>query len=118
MSMHVVIVDDDPGFRRIAAALLAARGLTVVAESVDVASGVEAVLRHSPDGVLLDVNLPDGDGMSVARELVSRGNTSRIVLTSTDGSAWTARELADAGIRTFVPKEQLFDVDFQELFGT
>jgi two-component system nitrate/nitrite response regulator NarL len=117
MPVNVVIVDDDPGFRRIARALLAARGLRVVAESPDGASAIAAIREHRPDGVLLDLHLPDADGLSVARALTREEHPLRIVMTSTDHGAWSAEELAHAGILRFVAKDQLFDTDLEALFS-
>ncbi|MFB4284783.1 MULTISPECIES: response regulator [unclassified Nonomuraea] len=117
MSVNVVVVDDDPGFRRIARTLLAVRGLQVVAESPDGASAVAAVREHRPDGVLLDLHLPDEDGLAVARALTREVHPLRIVLTSTDPWAWSDEELAEAGILRFVAKDRLFDTDLRALFS-
>ncbi|MEV5607477.1 response regulator transcription factor [Streptomyces sp. NPDC052225] len=116
MCINIVVVDDDPGFRRIATMLLTARGLRVVAESWDGASALEAVRTHRPDGLLLDLHLPDVDGLSVARRLTEEEHPPRIVLTSTDKSAWSAEELHGAGIKSFVAKDKLFDADLRGLF--
>jgi two-component system nitrate/nitrite response regulator NarL len=117
VSVNVVVVDDDPGFRRIAGALLAARGLRVVAESPNGASAIAAVREHRPDGVLLDLHLPGEDGLSVARALTREGQSLRIVLTSTDPWTWSEEELASAGILRFVAKDRLFDTDLIALFS-
>ncbi|NUR41963.1 MAG: response regulator transcription factor [Streptomyces sp.] len=119
MSINIVVVDDDPGFRRIATTLLTARGLHVVAESQDGASALAAVRTHRPDGLLLDLHLPDTDGLSVARRLAQetpQSDRPRIVLTSTDQSFWSPEELQRAGIESFVAKDRLFDADLRGLF--
>lgn len=118
MCISIVVVDDDPGFRRIAAALLTARGLRVVAESECGASALAAVRAHRPDGLLLDLYLPDLDGLAVARLLNAEDHPPRIVLTSTDQSMWSPGELADAGITSFVAKDRLFDADLRGLFAS
>ncbi|MEU6292512.1 response regulator transcription factor [Streptomyces sp. NPDC046988] len=116
MCINIVVVDDDPGFRRIATTLLTARGLRVVAESWDGASALDAVRAHRPHGVLMDLHLPDLDGLSVARRLTEEGDAPRIVLTSTDRSLWAREELDRAGIECFVAKDKLFDTDLRGLF--
>jgi two-component system nitrate/nitrite response regulator NarL len=116
MRINIVVVDDDPGFRRIATTLLTARGLHVVAESQDGASALAAVREHHPDGLLLDLHLPDTDGLTVARRLNEQNNRPRIVLTSTDKSFWSPEELQRAGIESFVSKDGLFDADLKNLF--
>jgi two-component system nitrate/nitrite response regulator NarL len=118
MSVNIVVVDDDPGFRRIAKTLLTARGLRVVAESEDGASALAAVREHRPDGLLLDLHLPDQDGVAIARILRQEAQPPRILLTSTEQSFWSAEELAQAGIQSFIAKDRLFDADLKGIFGT
>ncbi|MET7694517.1 response regulator [Streptomyces sp. NPDC005483] len=116
MRINIVVVDDDPGFRRIATTLLTARGLRVVAESRDGASALAAVRAHRPDGLLLDLHLPDLDGLAVARLLTEEEYPPRTVLTSTDKSLWSPEELRSAGIEFFVAKDKLFDADLRSMF--
>ncbi|MEU9063005.1 response regulator [Streptomyces sp. NPDC048430] len=117
MCINIVVVDDDPGFRRIATTLLMARGLRVVAVSGDGASALAVVRAHRPHGLLLDLHLPDLDGLSVARQLAEEDNPPRVVLTSTDNLLWTQEELVSAGIESFVTKDKLFDADLRGLFA-
>src|SRR4051794_4972580 len=70
MTGSVLIVDDDPGFRRLAFRLLTNAGLTVVAEAADAREAVVAANAAKPDGILVDVGLPDRDGLELAHELV------------------------------------------------
>ena len=105
----MVIIDDDSGFRRAAAGLFESRGVHVLAYSVDGTSGIDAVRRHRPAWVLLDVNLPDQDGLTVARALRQHAPSSSILLTSTGESPWSETELAEAGVRMYVDKDRLSD---------
>ncbi|MCG8965234.1 response regulator [Streptomyces sp. CL12-4] len=117
MCIDIVVVDDDPGFRRIATTLLTARGLRVVAECEDGGSALTAVRAHRPDGLLLDLYLPDLDGLAVARLLSGEEHPPRIVLSSTDTSFWSEEELQRAGIEAFIAKDRLFDADLTGLFA-
>ncbi|GGQ98669.1 response regulator [Streptomyces flaveolus] len=117
MSINIVVVDDDPGFRRIATTLLTSRGLTVVAESGDGFSALAAVRAHRPHGLLLDLHLPDLDGFTVARRLTAGEERPRVVLTSTDAQVWSREELDRAGVECFVAKDHLFDADLRGLFA-
>jgi DNA-binding NarL/FixJ family response regulator len=54
MESTVLIVDDDPQFRRIAAELLAVRGYRVVGEAGSAAEGLALASALNPDAVLLD----------------------------------------------------------------
>jgi len=77
----VLIVDDHPSFRSSARALLESEGFDVVGEAEDAASALTAVRALHPDVVLLDVQLPDGDGFEVC-EALARDGAPRIVLVS------------------------------------
>jgi two-component system nitrate/nitrite response regulator NarL len=112
MTVSVLIVDDDPGFRRIARTLLEARGLHVVAEAPDGAAARAAIERHRPDAILLDVNLPDTTGPVLARELSATMPGLRILLTSTDPSMAPLD-----GIAAFLPKTELVAADLAQYLG-
>ena len=117
MAGSVLVVDDDPEFRRLAWRLLAASGLTVVGEADSVAAALAAAARLEPSAILLDVELPDGDGVTLARELSALPWRPRIVLTSIDGDITTSDEARNAGARAFVHKAELPNAPLGELLG-
>ena len=69
MPRTVLVVDDSAAFRATAQVLLKARGYEVVGAAGDLASAHAAAAELRPDCVLLDVNLPDGDGVTMAGTL-------------------------------------------------
>jgi DNA-binding NarL/FixJ family response regulator len=69
MARSVLIVDDDPAFRRVAARMLKAAGLTVSGEAQDARAAIAAANASRPDAFLVDVGLPDRDGIDLAHEL-------------------------------------------------
>jgi CheY-like chemotaxis protein len=112
-----LVVDDDPEFRELAGRLLAAVGLSVVGEAGGVTAALEAAVRLEPSAVLLDVELPDGDGITLARDLAALPWRPRVVLTSLDGEITTAEEARDAGARGFVNKADLPGAPLLELLA-
>jgi DNA-binding response OmpR family regulator len=72
MYHRVVVVEDEAIFRGVIARNLRGRGVTVQ-EAESVREGIDEVLAEAPDLMLLDVNLPDGSGWDVLRELRRRG---------------------------------------------
>jgi len=60
----ILVIDDDRQLRRYLRTVLAGHGHRVV-EAATVAAGIEEIGRCSPDLVLLDLGLPDGDGLLV-----------------------------------------------------
>jgi len=113
----VFVVDDDPEFRKLAGRLLAASGMTVVGEADSVAGALEAAARLEPSAVLVDVELPDGDGITLARQLATLPWRPRVVLTSIDGEITTTDEARDAGARAFVNKADLPNMPLGRLLG-
>src|SRR5262245_42953258 len=112
MARSVLIVDDSSAFRASARMLLRARGYEVVGDAEDVTSGLAKAAELRPDCVLLDVNLPDGDGVRAAR----RFDGAAVVLVSTlDESA--IGDVAASGARGFVPKSELASPLLVELLG-
>jgi len=103
----VVIVDDHPGFRSQARALLEAEGFDVVGEADDGVSALAAVNRLRPRVVLLDIQLPDIDGFEVAERLARAGDPPAVVLVSTRGVSAYRRRLARSPARGFISKSEL-----------
>ncbi len=73
----VLLVEDEDSLRKVMRDLLERDGY-VVAEAADGIQALDAVDRHAPDVILLDLNLPGLDGYSVLQQLRSRASTSRI----------------------------------------
>ena len=117
MMRSVLVVDDDPEFRELAGRLLAAIGMTVVGEVGSVAAALEAAARLEPSAVLVDIELPDGDGITLARELAALPWHPRVVLTSIDGEITTTDEARQAGARAFVNKADLPSAPLAQLLG-
>ena len=108
MAYRILIVDDHPSFRATARAVLAADGFEVVGEAEDGRSALEAVERLRPDLVLLDVQLPDTDGFSIAMEVGKRnGDGPTIVLTSSHDASDFGSIVGRCGAAAFVPKAEL-----------
>jgi DNA-binding NarL/FixJ family response regulator len=107
VGLTVLLVDDHADFRASARALLEAEGFSVVGEAAGGAEALAAVRSLRPAVVLLDVQLPDIDGIEVAERLAAAGGAPAVVLTSgRDTRAYGAR-LKTAPARGFIAKAQL-----------
>jgi DNA-binding NarL/FixJ family response regulator len=117
MTGSVLVVDDDPAFRRLAARILDAFGLAVAGEAETAAAAISVAATLRPDAVLVDIGLPDSDGIALARELAALPWHPRVVLTSTNAEAATVSEVRRSGAEAFVPKNELPGAALDTLFG-
>lgn len=103
----VLIVDDDLKFGQSAAGLLEDRGYLVVGQATTGEQAVAECERLDPDAVLLDVRLPDCNGVALAATLRAAGARPNILLTSADREAVTPGQLQRSGASGFIPKTEL-----------
>jgi two-component system OmpR family response regulator len=78
---HILIVDDDPEIRRLLVDYLAKNGFDPVAAR-DGREMAQALERHAIDLVVLDLMLPDEDGLTLCRDLRARSNLPVLMLTA------------------------------------
>jgi DNA-binding NarL/FixJ family response regulator len=83
-ALRVVVADDQAlvraGFRMI----LTADGIDVVAEARNGVEAVDAVRRHRPDVVLMDIRMPELDGLAATRQILSGvGEAPRVIMLTT-----------------------------------
>jgi DNA-binding NarL/FixJ family response regulator len=107
MARTVLIVDDHPGFRTQARALLERAGYEVVGEAEDGASGLVEVRLLRPDVVLLDVQLPDLIGFDVARRILEGSDPPSIILVSSRDASDYGGSIDRSGARGFISKTEL-----------
>jgi DNA-binding NarL/FixJ family response regulator len=117
MGNSVLIVDDDPAFRDLARRMLQDAGLTVAGEAKDAESAVALAAALEPEGILIDIGLPDRDGLQLATELAGLPWRPRVLLTSSDPDAGTLPDGQDVGGIAFVAKADLPSAPLRALLG-
>lgn len=116
-SVRVLIVDDDPYFRLAVATTLAHDDNLefIVGEAGDGRAALDALAEHQPDAVILDLRMPDLDGIAVATEIAKRWPHVRIVMVTGYDSDEERERAEQAGIETFISKTSLSDYRLSEL---
>ncbi len=102
MGLRVLVVDDERAIRRFLRTSLAANGY-VVFEATNGAEALEAVVRDRPDVMILDLGLPDMDGIQVTARLREWSPMPIVVLSVRDQEADKIAAL-DAGADDYLTK--------------
>ncbi|NYD42292.1 response regulator [Nocardioides panaciterrulae] len=112
--LRVLAVDDHPVYLRgLVATLEDAEGVELCGTAPTAAAAVEAVTRAQPDVVLLDLNLPDGNGVEVTRTLRGSGWAGAIVILTMYEDEVALRAALEAGARGYLVK----GADQEEIVG-
>jgi DNA-binding NarL/FixJ family response regulator len=107
-TISVAIADDHPLIREGVRHLLRAEpDIDVCGEAVDGASAIALVGRFHPDVVVLDLAMPDMNGITAAAEIVSRFPATRIVALSMHEESSYVRKALAAGARGYVAKRSV-----------
>ncbi len=78
--------------------------LEVVQHAGGFREGLAAIRQHQPDLVLLDISLPDGDGLDLARIVIDELPRIKILAISSHHDPWTMLQVQRIGIHGFVDK--------------
>ena len=108
----LMVVDDEPWLRRVFERVLSEDGYDVV--TVD--NGRDAISlfgKVHPDVVILDILMPDMDGMATLRELRRRSRKAHIVMLTALGTVQSAREAMLLGADEYITKP--FDLEVLKL---
>ncbi len=105
MTTHVpiLIVDDEPPIRRLLRTSLTPQGFLVL-EAATGRDALTLLAEEKPDIVLLDLGLPDMDGIEVIRQMRGRGSKLPIVVLSSRGDERGKVEALDLGADDYVTK--------------
>jgi two-component system response regulator DesR len=103
--IRLLLADDENLIRSALAALLALEDdLEVVAEAASGGEALAMARAHRPDVAILDLQMPDRDGISVAAELASVVPGCAVMLVTGYGRPGHLKRALEAGVRGFLPK--------------
>ena len=115
-TLRVIVADDDPLARRVVRGALQEAGIVVVAEAGTGAQAIELTLFYDPDVVLMDVVMPELDGISAMRKILKvRPDQQVILLTSADDEVGMVG--LQAGACGFLNKDLNIDALPRAVFG-
>ena len=108
--IRVIVIDDHPivraGMRTI---LESTEGISVVAEGASGAEALGLVRQYQPDVLVLDVNLPDKNGLEVTQELCQRDVSTAILVLTVHDDSQTVFGLLECGAIGYVLKDEALE---------
>jgi DNA-binding NarL/FixJ family response regulator len=103
--IRVIIIDDHPvALAGIRVGLKRFHDIQLVSEALDGTSGLEQIARHKPDVAVIDVLLPDLDGLEVTARARELSPGTRLIITSGDLSIATMSRASQLGVAGFFHK--------------
>jgi CheY-like chemotaxis protein len=100
----ILVIDDEQGIRELLDALLRRKGYDVVlAESGR--KGLELFRRERPDVLVLDLKMPEMDGLTVLRQIRSLDPRMPVIILTGAGTAEAEQQVRALGVTEYVEKE-------------
>jgi len=106
MAIRVVLADDHELVRTCIRALLASRGIDIVAEAADGRALLQAVRKHQPDVALVDVSMPLLDGIEATRRIARIPGETRVIVLTMHPDEHLARRARAVGAWGYVVKDE------------
>ena len=103
-ALRVLVVDDEPMVRRMLAEVLADAGIDVVGQAADGIEGVALARSSQPDAILLDIRMPNLDGLAAGRQVRETDPDVRLVFFSAYDDPALKQEAHAVGVSTFLVK--------------
>lgn len=105
MSARILCVEDNPQNMRLVRKILNNNGYQVL-EAVDGVTGIEITHREKPDLILMDINLPDIDGLEATRRIKAVADLTHIPIVALTANAMHGdrERCIEAGCDGYVPK--------------
>src|SRR4051812_35002554 len=101
--MKLLIVEDNREMRRLIKQI-AQKWSDEVFECEDGAQALAAYHKHQPDWVLMDIEMPESDGISATRKIISAFPEARIAIVTDYDTAALREAAAEAGAREYIVK--------------
>ncbi len=105
MTVRILLVDDAESVRRALRHILTIEpDFAVIGEAADGVRAVALAAALQPDIVLIDLNLPDINGIEAARRIHAASDTTTIIMLTAFGGTTVRAAASDAGIALFLEK--------------
>ena len=118
MKKTILLVDDHPVFRQgLRRILEKEKDLKVVGEAGDGLEAIERFRYLAPDIVVMDINMPNIDGIEATRRILSEFPEARVVALSVHSSKQFVNDMIQAGVAGYILKECVFRMKWSKDYG-
>jgi DNA-binding NarL/FixJ family response regulator len=104
MPLRILLADDDPHVRGLVKRLLEQLGFEIVAEAADGREAVRLAEETCPDVAVLDLSMPELDGVHATHELQQRCPQTPVILLTVHAEAHDVHRAFTAGVQGYVVK--------------
>lgn len=104
MAKGILIVDDAAFMRMMIKDVLTKNGFTVCGEAENGAKAIEKYKELSPDLVIMDITMPEIDGIQAVKEIKKANDSAKIIMCSAMGQQAMVIEAIQAGAKDFIVK--------------
>ncbi|WP_130806996.1 response regulator [Senegalia massiliensis] len=104
MSKRILIVDDAAFMRMMIKDILSKNGYEIVGEADNGQKAIEKFKELNPDLVIMDITMPEVDGIQAVKEIKKIDSNSKIVMCSAMGQQAMVIEAIQAGAKDFIVK--------------
>lgn len=104
MSANILIVDDAAFMRMMLKDILTKNGFTVVGEAENGAIAVEKYMELQPNLTIMDITMPEMDGLQAVKEIRSRDPQALVIMCSAMGQQSMVIEAIQSGAKDFIVK--------------
>ncbi len=104
MAKGILIVDDASFMRMMIKDILTKNGFEVVGEAENGAKAVEKFKELDPELIIMDITMPEMDGIQAVKEIKSINSNAKIVMCSAMGQQAMVIEAIQAGAKDFIVK--------------
>ena len=102
--IRILIVDDEIFFRKVLRDVLDTIGFTVVAEAADGDEAVQQFCTHRPHIVIMDIYMPDKNGIDATKEMIAHDANARVLIASASDFDCDTQAALDAGAKAILKK--------------
>lgn len=104
MANGILIVDDAAFMRMMIKDVLSKNGFTIAGEAENGAKAIEKYKECTPDLVIMDITMPEVDGIEAVKEIKKINDAAKVIMCSAMGQQAMVIEAIQAGAKDFIVK--------------